>query len=197
MPSPSTRETSTSEQDTPASPPNTHLHQRERVSPGKPIARRTSSSANDMDAAAAASHNHASTSSSSALDDDDEGGKRHHHPIPPVRALPYRPREARRNLVAFWLLGLLNNSSYVVMLASAKHIEAGGVGLVYLAAVLPGLVLKLSAAFWFHRTPYAVRAVMVAVCMLAAYSLVAEASKRSSLSVRALCCRVAPGCALG
>jgi hypothetical protein len=182
MSSPSRHATPSEQANKPTSP--NHLHHRERVAPVKPIVRRTSSSASEMDAAA--SGNHASTSRSAA--DDDEGGKR--HSIPAVKALPYRPREARRNLVAFWMLGLLNNSSYVVMLASAKHIEAGGVGLVYLAAVLPGLLLKLSAAFWFHRAPYAVRALMVAFAMLGAFTLVAEASKRGSLTVgTVLCCR--------
>lgn len=74
--------------------------------------------------------------------------------------------------------------SYVIMLASAKHVASGGVGLVYLAAVLPGLLLKLSATFWFHRAPYALRAVAAAVIMAAAFTLVAEASRARSLTVR-------------
>ena len=53
-----------------------------------------------------------------------------------------------QNHVAFWLLGLLNNSSYVIMIAGANSISSAAVGLVYLCAVLPGVTLKASAPYW-------------------------------------------------
>lgn len=32
--------------------------------------------------------------------------------------------------IAFWFLGLINNISYVIMIAGAKNISNGGIGLV-------------------------------------------------------------------
>lgn len=43
-----------------------------------------------------------------------EGGSGPRQDVEPVRM------EKRTNLVAFWLLGLFNNSIYVIMLAGAK-----------------------------------------------------------------------------
>eukprot|EP00808_Paulinella_micropora_P020025 g58266.t1 len=53
-----------------------------------------------------------------------------------------------RAVVAFWLLGLLNNASFVIMAAGAKQILDGGVGVVYLSNIMPGLIMKGSATFW-------------------------------------------------
>ncbi len=57
--------------------------------------------------------------------------------------------ERRRNLVAFWLLGLGNNLPYVILLAGATEISAGGVGLVFLADIAPTFVVKLTAPYWY------------------------------------------------
>ena len=51
--------------------------------------------------------------------------------------------ESRRNLAAFFLLGLMNNITYVVMIAGAKQIANGGVGLVYFADIAPALLVKV------------------------------------------------------
>lgn len=56
--------------------------------------------------------------------------------------------ERCHNLVAFWLLGLLNNISYVILLAGAAEISAGGVGLVFLADIAPTFIVKLTAPYW-------------------------------------------------
>ena len=82
-------------------------------------------------------------------------------------------RARRRSLVAFWLLGLLNNASFVIMIASAKSIASGGVGFVYLADTLPGFVLKASAPFWFERVSYARRVLAAGALMSASFALVA------------------------
>ena len=37
-------------------------------------------------------------------------------------------RDTTRNLLGFWLLGVLNNSAYVIMNAGAKDISPGAVG---------------------------------------------------------------------
>ena len=53
-----------------------------------------------------------------------------------------------RSIVAFWLLGLINNSGYVIMMAVAKDIAPGAVGVVFLADVAPTMVVKISAPYW-------------------------------------------------
>lgn len=53
-----------------------------------------------------------------------------------------------RNDSAFWLLGLINNSSYVIMMAVAKEIAPGAVGIVFLADVAPTLLIKVTAPYW-------------------------------------------------
>lgn len=40
-------------------------------------------------------------------------------------------------------------TAYVVMIAGANQISAGSIGLVYLAAILPALGVKLSAPYWY------------------------------------------------
>jgi battenin len=72
----------------------------------------------------------------------------------------------------FWILGLLNNSSYVIMLASAKSISEGGTGLVFLTTVTPSLLIKLTAPYWFDRVDYAVRLGTASLCMVIAFALV-------------------------
>ena len=81
----------------------------------------------------------------------------------------------RRTLVAFWLLGVFNNMCYVVMLAGATSISSSAVGVVYLCAVAPGIILKLSAPYWFHRVPYSTRVLAAAGLMATAYTTVAAA----------------------
>ena len=83
---------------------------------------------------------------------------------------------ATRTLVLFWVLGVLNNASYVIMIASAKSISSGGVALVYLAAGLPGLLTKLSAPLWFDRVGYGPRLGFAAACMAGAFALVGPLS---------------------
>ena len=51
-------------------------------------------------------------------------------------------------LAGFWLLGLLNNSSYVIMLAAAGDISAGSVGLVFFCAIFPTFLIKATGPFW-------------------------------------------------
>ena len=74
----------------------------------------------------------------------------------PSEQLPLRRANdgaSRANPAAFWLLGLVNNSAYVIMLAGANDISSGSVGVVYLCAILPALCLKLSAPHWCARFP--------------------------------------------
>ena len=85
-------------------------------------------------------------------------------------------RTPHRVLALFWLLGVLNNASYVIMIASAKSIASGGVALVYIAAGVPGVATKLSAPLWFDRVGYGPRLGSAAACMAGAFALVGPLS---------------------
>jgi len=88
---------------------------------------------------------------------------------PPGRcpALPPTPP-----VLPFWFLGLLNNASFVIMIASAKSISEGGTALVFLASIFPGLLVKLSAPYWFDRVSYARRLMVAAVLMVGCFVVV-------------------------
>mmetsp|Transcript_17609 Transcript_17609/g.36114 ORF Transcript_17609/g.36114 Transcript_17609/m.36114 type:complete len:597 (+) Transcript_17609:186-1976(+) len=75
-------------------------------------------------------------------------------------------------VAAFWLLGLLNNTPWVLMLACATNISSGGVALVFLANQIPGLVVKISAPYWFHNVSYKSRMLMASLAMGVACFLV-------------------------
>jgi battenin len=88
----------------------------------------------------------------------------------------YSPLSPRINSVspwAFWALGLLNNSSFVIMVASAKSISEGGTALVFLSNSLPSLIVKLSAPYWFDRVSYDKRMMVACALMIAAFGIVA------------------------
>ena len=85
---------------------------------------------------------------------------------PPCR-LPTTPP-----VLPFGLLGLLNNATFVIMIASAKSISEGGTALVFLASVFPGLLVKLSAPYWFERVSYARRLMAATVLMAGCFIVV-------------------------
>lgn len=62
-------------------------------------------------------------------------------------------------LVAFWLFGLINNVSYVIILSAALDLVGPSVpkGVVLLADVLPSFLTKLIAPYFIHKIPYSVR----------------------------------------
>ena len=67
--------------------------------------------------------------------------------------------------MAFFFLGLLNNCPWVLMLACATNISAGGVALVFISNQIPGLLVKLTAPYWFHTVSYKVRIKMGSLAM--------------------------------
>lgn len=87
-----------------------------------------------------------------------------------------------QQIFAFGALGLLNNVSYVVCLAAAKDISEGGTALVFLASVLPSLVLKLTAPYWFDKAGYHIRITSAAFLMAFAFLFVAFFSKSNDES---------------
>lgn len=78
-----------------------------------------------------------------------------------------------RDASAFWCLGLLNNFLYVVMNAGANNISDTAIGLVYLAGILPTLIVKLTGPYWFHLVSYKIRIQVSAFLMTACLFVVA------------------------
>ncbi|CAB9520092.1 Protein BTN1 [Seminavis robusta] len=76
--------------------------------------------------------------------------------------------------LAFWLLGLLNNAAYIIMIASAKTISEGGTALVFLANVLPAMCVKLSAPYWFDHVSYYHRILIAFWTMVLSFGMVAS-----------------------
>ncbi|EED92444.1 cln3-like protein, partial [Thalassiosira pseudonana CCMP1335] len=101
----------------------------------------------------------------------------------------------------FWLLGLLNNAPWVLMLACATNISDGGVALVvsssvssvyhagacsfpsyffcihhhqFIANQVPGLIVKITAPYWFHRVSYKARLLTASLSMGLACFLVGD-----------------------
>ena len=79
-----------------------------------------------------------------------------------------------RLIVSFWMLGLLNNASYVLMIACAKSMSEGGTGLIFLANIVPSLAIKLSAPYWFDGVSYYRRFQAATLCMMTSFALVAS-----------------------
>ncbi|XP_075828340.1 battenin [Microtus pennsylvanicus] len=118
---------------------------------------------------------------------------------PPVNG----QRAQWKNAVGFWILGLCNNFSYVVMLSAAhdilkqeqasgnqSHVEPGPTPLphnsssrfdcnsistaaVLLADILPTLIIKLLAPLGLHLLPYSPRVLVSGVCSAGSFILVA------------------------
>ncbi|VEU35660.1 unnamed protein product [Pseudo-nitzschia multistriata] len=83
---------------------------------------------------------------------------------------------AVRLRASFWLMGLLNNAGYTIMIAAAKNISEGGVALVFLANILPALGIKATAPYWFEKVSYERRLFASTASMVASFSLVASSS---------------------
>ncbi|TDH70032.1 hypothetical protein CCR75_007921 [Bremia lactucae] len=88
--------------------------------------------------------------------------------------LVHSDAEQLRNLVAFWVLGFINNIGYVIMIAGAQEIASGGVGLVYFFDIVPALLVKLSGPYWFHLVSYRHRTLVGALWMLLSFLVVAN-----------------------
>ena len=77
--------------------------------------------------------------------------------------------DSLRNVVAYWILGLLNNFGYVVMLSAAEAIAKGHAGAVLAADIVPTLLVKATAPFWVDAVPYQLRFTLCTVFALAAF----------------------------
>ena len=83
----------------------------------------------------------------------------------------------RKTLFGFFLLGIINNLIYVIMIAGAKEINSGGVALIFLADIAPSLVIKGTGPYWFHLVSYRVRVILAG--LFAVISLILVASGKS------------------
>ncbi|KAG2766375.1 hypothetical protein PC129_g14846 [Phytophthora cactorum] len=91
-----------------------------------------------------------------------------------MSAKQHADAEQLRNLLAFWVLGFINNIGYVIMIAGAQEIAAGGVGLVYFFDIFPALFVKLSGPYWFQLVSYRQRTIMGAIWMLLSFLVVSK-----------------------
>jgi len=64
------------------------------------------------------------------------------------------------------------------MIASAKSIDAGGVAVVYLVAIGPGLAVKASAPYWFDLVRYEKRLLVAALSMVGGFLLAGLGGRR-------------------
>lgn len=80
-----------------------------------------------------------------------------------------------RNSVAFWLLGFLNNLSYVASNADAGRI-ADSYALIYLCNIGPGFLVSLTAPYWFHAVSYRVRMMTAFMCLCVGAALIRATS---------------------
>ncbi|XP_071885623.1 battenin isoform X3 [Anas platyrhynchos] len=122
-------------------------------------------------------------------------GWRPPHTCPTDEDPPEPPQaESWRNGAAFWLLGLCNNTPYVVMLSAAHDMlrppempptprngsrydcNPTSTGAVLLADILPTLLIKLAAPFCIHLVPYNLRVIAVTAAAWGSFALVAAAA---------------------
>jgi len=83
-----------------------------------------------------------------------------------------------RTAFAFWLLGLVNNVLYVVILSAALDLVGPSIpkSLVLLFDVVPSFLLKLTAPYYIHVVPYRIRVlllVMLSTCGMLIIALTA------------------------
>ena len=77
------------------------------------------------------------------------------------------------DFIAFFIIGIINNSTYVIMNAGAKEIAPSAVGFVYVCNVVPSFLCKLTGPYWFHMVTYKKRFQVAAICMIVAFFAVA------------------------
>eukprot|EP00050_Salpingoeca_kvevrii_P003963 m.237997 g.237997 ORF g.237997 m.237997 type:complete len:419 (-) comp10915_c2_seq2:76-1332(-) len=105
---------------------------------------------------------------------------------------PSAAKPPRRDLVAFWLFGLTNNYSYVIMLSAAVDILKKiaphlGTGVVLLADVLPTIAIKSLAPFFMQRLSYRIR-IIIAIAFAFLSFLLAAVSNTLWLTIVGVCC---------
>ena len=82
------------------------------------------------------------------------------------------PMRSYRTTLAFFLLGMLNNLTFVVNNAGASDILSNAIGVVYLVNIMPELCCKLTAPFWWRLSSYRAKIIFAGLCMCASHLLV-------------------------
>lgn len=80
---------------------------------------------------------------------------------------------SQSDMAGFYIAGLLNNAGYVIMLAGAKNIAPGYVGVVYVCNVVPSITVKITGPYWYHLISYKNRVIMSSVLMACSFIMVA------------------------
>eukprot|EP01121_Diplochlamys_sp_Union-15-3_P015418 TRINITY_DN5093_c0_g1_i2.p1 TRINITY_DN5093_c0_g1~~TRINITY_DN5093_c0_g1_i2.p1 ORF type:complete len:436 (+),score=47.59 TRINITY_DN5093_c0_g1_i2:80-1387(+) len=83
-------------------------------------------------------------------------------------------QEKARNLIAYFILGLMNNFAYVVFLSAALDILGNKLppALVLLADIFPGLAVQAVAPFFFEKIPYAIRVWIITLLAVGSFVIV-------------------------
>eukprot|EP00949_MAST-11_sp_MAST-11-sp1_P003944 g3944.t1 len=89
-------------------------------------------------------------------------------------------------IVLFFLLGLCNNSGYVIMNAGAKTIAPSYVGVIYLCNVLPSFSMKATLPYWYKLASYKLRLRSATVFMASSFLLVGAGQLSSTLGLQFL-----------
>ncbi|GJN83955.1 battenin CLN3 protein [Purpureocillium lilacinum] len=88
-------------------------------------------------------------------------------------------------LISFWLLGLINNVLYVIILSAAQDLVGTlPKGIVLLADVVPSFFVKLIAPYFIHRVPYRVRVLVFIALSAAGMLMVALTPPSRSVAVK-------------
>ncbi len=93
---------------------------------------------------------------------------------------------SRRNLVAWWVLGLTNNAGYVIMNAGAKLITPSLVALVYICNVVPSFTVKLTIPYWQHMVSFRKRMIVASVSLVLSFLVVILGQIVSSQGIQLL-----------
>lgn len=99
-----------------------------------------------------------------------------------------------KDLIAFFICGLINNFGYVVMLSAADHI--GGQlpeAATLLADILPTFVIKLTAPFFMDRIPYRLRIIFAIFMGLVSFQLVAWGPNSAIKLLGVICASISSG----
>ncbi|KAK5989423.1 Protein BTN1 [Cladobotryum mycophilum] len=90
-----------------------------------------------------------------------------------------------RVIVAFWLLGLINNVLYVIILSAAQDLVGTlPKGIVLLADVVPSFFTKLIAPYFIHRVPYRIRVLVFIALSAGGMFMIALTPPSKSVAVK-------------
>lgn len=77
-----------------------------------------------------------------------------------------------QDIVGFFFAGLLNNMTFVIMIAGAKNIAPSLVGVVFACNIVPSFLVKMSGPYWFHYFPYKIRVLIAAILFALSFIVV-------------------------